>query len=63
MEKCKSEQKVTIHGVPLDPCNYEEVAVYRNVTVRVLKCKDCGHIEIEWERQADTESSVKGAIE
>lgn len=46
---------VKIAGVPVDPCVYEEVEAYRNVTVRVLKCKRCGHTEIEWERQEDTE--------
>lgn len=39
----------------LDPCVYEEVAKYANVTVTVLRCKNCGHTEIEWERQDDTE--------
>ena len=38
----------------LDPCQYEEVERYRNVTVSVLKCKKCGHIEIEWKRQPNT---------
>jgi len=46
---------VSIAGVPVDPCVYEEVEAYRNVTVRVLKCKRCGRVEIEWERQEDTE--------
>lgn len=46
---------VKIAGIPVDPCVYEEVEAYRNVTVRVLKCKRCGHTEIEWERQEDTE--------
>lgn len=39
----------------LDPCSYEEIECWKNVTVHVLRCKKCGHIEIEWERQEDTE--------
>lgn len=39
----------------LDPCIYEEIEQYKNVTVHILRCKKCGHIEIEWERQEDTE--------
>lgn len=39
----------------LDPCNYEEVECYKNVTVHVLRCKKCGHVELEWERQENTE--------
>ena len=46
---------VKIGGIPVDPCEYEEVEAYRNVTVRVLRCKRCGHTEIEWERQENTE--------
>lgn len=38
----------------LDPCIYEEVEKYANVTVTVLRCKRCGHIEIEWQKQEDT---------
>ena len=43
-------------GIPLEPCAYEEVEVHRNVTVRVLRCTRCGHVEVEWERQPDTET-------
>ena len=39
----------------LDPCVYETVSVLRNVTVEILKCKRCGHMEIAWRRQEDTE--------
>jgi len=38
----------------LDPCLYEEVETYRNVTVHVLRCKRCGNTEIEWTRQPNT---------
>ena len=38
----------------LDPCLYEEIETYKNVTVHVLRCVRCGHIEVEWERQDNT---------
>ena len=39
----------------LDPCRYDVGEKYRNVTVEVLRCKVCGHTEISWYRQEDTE--------
>ena len=39
----------------LDPCVYKEIQAFRNVTVRILKCVHCGHIDIEWVRQENTE--------
>lgn len=39
----------------LDPCEYEQIEKYRNVTVTVLRCKNCGNIDILWEKQEDTE--------
>lgn len=42
----------------LDPCRYEVAEVHRNVTVEVLRCKVCGHTELSWMRQDDTESEV-----
>lgn len=42
----------------LDPCVYEVAEVHRNVTVEVLRCKVCGHTELSWYRQEDTESEV-----
>lgn len=56
--KCTFPHGITIKpdGVnELDPCHYDEIERYRNVTVNVLRCQKCGHIEIEWERQEDTE--------
>lgn len=47
------EVKIGEHEV--DPCFYEEIEKYENVTVTVLRCKKCGHIEIEWEPQKNTE--------
>ena len=39
----------------LDPCEYEDIEVWRNVTVVVSRCIHCGHIEISWHKQDDTE--------
>ena len=39
----------------LDPCIYEDIEMYTNVTVIVSRCKKCGHIEISWMRQDNTE--------
>jgi hypothetical protein len=61
MEKCKWPDGTAIKpdGVhDLDPCVYKVEAEYHNVTVRVLRCEKCGHIELEWVKQDDT--FVKG---
>lgn len=60
-EKCTLPDGLTIKpdGVnELDPCRYEEIERYKNVIVSILRCPKCGHIEIEWERQEDTERIV-----
>lgn len=57
-EKCQFPLGLTIcpDGVhELDPCAYEVVEKYRNVTVEALRCPVCGHTEISWFRQPDTE--------
>ena len=57
--KCSIPEGVTIKpdGIhPLDPCLYETTEIHRNVTVRVMKCKRCGHVEISWCLQDNTES-------
>lgn len=58
MEKCCFPPGITIKPDgknELDPCIYEEVECYKNVTVHVMRCQRCGHVEISWERQEDTE--------
>ena len=58
MERCTWGDGITVKpdGVhELDPCEYEVVEAYRNVTVEVLRCKNCGHVEISWIRQENTE--------
>ena len=52
-QKCHYPDGISIKpdGVhELDPCLYEEVETIYNVNVRVLKCKKCGHVELEWFR-------------
>lgn len=39
----------------LDPCVYEDIEMYTNVTVVISRCKKCGRIELSWLRQDDTE--------
>lgn len=39
----------------LDPCLYETLETHKNVTVEVLRCKNCGHTEVLWKRQENTE--------
>lgn len=58
MNKCSWGDNISIKpdGInELDPCIYEQIAKYKNVTVVINKCKKCGHIEIGWIRQEDTE--------
>lgn len=58
MSKCQFPDGMVIKpdGVnELDPCDYEVVEKYRNVTIEVLRCRKCGHTEISWYRQEDTE--------
>lgn len=58
MHRCSFGEGVTIKpdGVnELDPCLYEDIAVYKNVTVTISQCKRCGKIDVSWKRQPDTE--------
>lgn len=58
-DKCKCSFGDTVikpDGInELDPCIYEEMEKYANVTVTISRCKKCGHVDISWERQEDTE--------
>lgn len=58
MKKCKFPDGMIIKpdGIhELDPCIYKEGKKYRNVTICIYTCKNCGHKEILWTRQEDTE--------
>ena len=46
----------------LDPCLYETKEIHTNVTVIVSQCKECGHIDIQGERQDDTEDIIYGEL-
>lgn len=39
----------------LDPCIYETKEIYTNVTIEVMRCKNCGAERIVWWRQENTE--------
>ena len=55
--KCSFPDGITVKpdGVhDLDPCEYELTERHRNVTVEVLRCRKCGHVEISWLRQDNT---------
>ena len=58
MAKCQHPNGIVIKsdGIhELDPCIYEDIEMYTNVTVIVSKCKVCGNVDIQWMRQDDTE--------
>ena len=58
MKKCEFPDGITIKPDgenELDPCVYEDVERYTNVTIVISRCKKCGHVEISWLRQEDTE--------
>lgn len=47
---CGNGIRVTTQdGIEIDPHLYEEIETHYNCTVHVLRCKECGHIEIEWD--------------
>lgn len=43
----------------VSPHRFEEIGVYKNVTVQILRCPHCGEISIGWIRQPDTEELDK----
>lgn len=55
-KKCSFGAGVTIKpdGIhELDACDYEVMEVHKNVTVEVLRCRKCGHVEVSWYTQED----------
>lgn len=57
MRKCEFPDGIVIKpdGInELDPCLYEEIERWGNVTVSVKRCKICGNIDISWYQQEDT---------
>ena len=62
-KKCNFGAGITVKpdGInELDPCIYEDAEVHTNVTVVVKRCNKCGHIELVWHRQENTEDFVDG---
>lgn len=60
-EKCKFPNDIVVKPDGeniLDPCVYEEIERYENVTVLIHRCIKCGHIDISWERQENTEQII-----
>jgi len=55
-ERCKLPGILAIRlgaegGAEVDPCLYQEIETIEHCTVHVLRCKRCGHTEIDWERE------------
>lgn len=53
-KKCQFSGGVVVKpdGVhELDPCEYELVEEHNGVTVQVLRCLKCGHVEVQWIRR------------
>ncbi len=62
-KKCNFGAGVTVKpdGInELDPCIYEDAEIHTNVTVVVKRCHKCGHIELVWHRQENTEDFMDG---
>lgn len=58
MHKCEFPNGMVVKpdGInELDPCEYEEIEKYKNVTISISRCRKCGNINISWFRQEDTE--------
>ena len=58
MHKCEFPKGISIRpdGInELDACHYDLIEKYKNVTVEILKCKKCGHVEVLWRKQDNTE--------
>lgn len=39
----------------LDPCVYQIIEKYKNVTVEIGECIYCGNVDVSWIRQDNTE--------
>lgn len=57
MDKCSFPEGMSmkIGNTPVSPCSFEEIGIYKNVTVQILRCKHCGELSIGWIRQDNTE--------
>lgn len=60
-KKCRWTDGVAIKpdGIhPLSPHVMVTKEIHRNATVEVEQCENCGHVEISWYRQEDTEDEI-----
>ena len=48
-------EEMQLYPKNVSPHRFEEIGVYRNVTVQILRCPHCGEISVGWIRQPDTE--------
>ncbi|MBR5862164.1 MAG: hypothetical protein IKZ08_02430 [Bacteroidales bacterium] len=64
-KKCQFPKGVTIKpdGIhDLDPCKYQRMESHKNVTVHIDRCMVCGHVEISWTPQENTQSIIHAEI-
>ena len=47
----------------IDPCTYETKEIHKNVTVIVSQCANCGHIDISWVSQENSEHEIISELE
>lgn len=60
-DKCSWGEGITIKpdgNHILDPCIYKDTTIYYNATVIISKCIKCGHVEISWTAQNNTEKII-----
>ncbi len=58
LPKCEFPDGIEIRpdGVNLlDPCVYETIEYYTNVDIEIVRCKNCGNVEVWWHRNENTE--------
>ncbi len=48
-------EEMQLYPKNVSPHCFEEIGVYKNVTVQILRCPHCGEISVGWIRQPDTE--------
>ena len=65
-KKCRWPEGLTIKPDGIHPLSAHVMAakeIHRNVTVEVGQCVKCGHVELSWYRQEDTEDEILGKME
>lgn len=65
MCKCKFPDGMSIRPDgfhEMEPHQFVEKEIHRNVTIQILQCQKCGEISIGWFRQEDTEDEIIDAI-